>query len=87
MVQMGLEAQMVIGLRTAAMMGMLPQSAGENARMVTEKQDAAAASMRAAMRAAGRGARADEVLAAAMRPYGLRTRANARRLTKNACGF
>ncbi len=87
MARLGWEAQMVIALRTAGMMGVLPQAAGENARMVTEKQDAAAASLRAAMRAASRGARADEVLSAALKPYGRRTKANAKRLGKAAIGL
>lgn len=84
MMRIGWESQMVIGLRAAAMMGMLPQRPGEWSRMVTEKQDAANESMRMAMRAAGRGERADEVLSAMLRPYGRRTRANARRLTRSS---
>ena len=48
--------------------------------MVSEKSDAAAESIRAAQRAASRGQRADQVLKAAMRPYGRRTRQNALRL-------
>jgi len=82
MARISLESQTVIGIRTAAMMGLLPQAAGENARMVTEKQDAAAESVRQAIRAAGRGASADQILSAALRPYRRRTRANARRLSR-----
>lgn len=81
MARIGVESQFVIGLRTAAMMGLLPQRPGELTRMVSEKQDAANEAMRAAMSAAGRGARADEVLSAMLKPYGRRTKANAKRLS------
>ena len=84
MARIGWEAQTVIALRSAAMMGLLPQAPGEMTRMVTEKQQAAGESLHAAMRAAARGQRADQVLQAALRPYGRRTRANAKRLTKSA---
>ena len=47
---------------------------------VTEKTDAVRESLSAAFRSAARGARADQVLAAALKPYGRRTRANAKRL-------
>ena len=77
---MGIEAQFVIGMRLAGMMGLRPHARDENLRMLSEKTDAAAESISAALRAAARGARADQVLSAAMRPYGDRTRANAARL-------
>ena len=80
MAHMALEAQMVIALRTAGMMGILRQDACEPSRMVTEKADACRESMSAAFRSAARGARADQILAAALKPYGRRTRANAKRL-------
>ena len=82
MARIGVESQVVIGMRTAAMMGLLPQAQGETARMVNEKQDAAAQSMKLALRAAGKGAAADQILSAALRPYGRRTTANVRRLTR-----
>ena len=77
---MGIEAQFVIGMRLAGMLGLRPHAIDENLRMFSEKGDAAAESMRAALRAASRGARADQVLTAAMRPYGRRTHQNAVRL-------
>ncbi|WP_347267206.1 antibiotic ABC transporter [Paracoccus sp. (in: a-proteobacteria)] len=80
MARMALESQMVIALRTAGMVGMLPQDAAEPHRMVLEKADAASEALQAALRAAGRGARADRIVAAAIRPYRRRTRANMRRL-------
>ncbi|WP_240558600.1 antibiotic ABC transporter [Paracoccus contaminans] len=82
MMRMAFEAQYVMGMRLAAMAGVLPQRRGENYRMVAEKSDAARESVGAALRLAARGARPDEILAAALRPYGQRTRANARRLSR-----
>ena len=82
--RMGFEAQYVMAMRMAGMMGMLPQRSGENVRMVAEKGDAARESVGAALRSAATGARPDEILSAALRPYGRRTRANAKRLTKSA---
>lgn len=82
MAHMAWESQMVIALRTAGMMGILRQDASEPQRMVVEKADAATEALHAALRAAGRGARADRVMAAALRPYRKRTRANVRRLSK-----
>ncbi|GGF59871.1 hypothetical protein GCM10011402_09870 [Paracoccus acridae] len=80
--RMAIEAQTVIGLRTAGMMGMMAQAPGEPFRMVAEKQAAATESLFAMAQAAGRGASAERVMSAALRPYGKRTRANSRRLTK-----
>lgn len=82
MMHMAWEAQMVIALRTAGMLGMLRQDAAEPHRMVLEKADAATEALHAALRAASRGECADRVLAAAMRPYRRRTRANVRRLSR-----
>ena len=76
MVHMAWEAQMVIALRTAGMMGVLRQDLSEPHRMVLEKADAASEAIHAALRAAGRGDRADRVMVAALRPYRRRTRAN-----------
>ncbi|MFI0395456.1 antibiotic ABC transporter [Paracoccus jiaweipingae] len=84
MTRIGLESQMVIGLRVAGMMGLLPHSPAESRRMVREKHDAATESLGAALRAASDGLRGDQVLAAALKPYRKRTRANAKRLTRNA---
>ena len=80
--RMAIEAQTVIGLRTAGMMGIMAQAPGEPFLMVAEKQAAATESLFAFVQAAGRGHDADRMMAAALRPYGKRTRANSRRLTK-----
>lgn len=82
MARIGIESQMIIAMRSAGMCGMLPHAKGENLRMVQEKQEAAAEAMQAAIRSASRGDRADTVLAAALKPYRRRTRANAKRLTR-----
>ncbi|MBD9525478.1 MULTISPECIES: antibiotic ABC transporter [Paracoccus] len=82
MARIGWESQMVIAMRMAGMMGMVPQDAAEPTRMVAEKADAASEAMFAALKSAGRGDRADQVMAAALRPYRRRTKANVRRLTK-----
>jgi len=81
MARMGWESQMVIALRMAGMMGLVQQDATEPQRMVIEKADAASEALHAALRAAGRGERADRIMAAALRPYRRRTRANMRRLS------
>ncbi|MDO5641570.1 MAG: antibiotic ABC transporter [Paracoccus sp. (in: a-proteobacteria)] len=82
--QIAMESQMVIGLRMAGMMGLLPQHRRESQRMVMEKLDAAQEAGAAIFKAMTRGASADQVMAAALTPYGRRTRANARRLTKTS---
>lgn len=81
MAQIAWESHVVITMRTAGMLGLVTQEVTEPARMVTEKADAASEAMYAALRAAGRGERADKVMAAALRPYRRRTRDNVRRLT------
>lgn len=81
--RMTLEAQTVIALRTAGLMGLMAQAPGEPLRMVAEKQAAAAEAFFAVARAAGRGHGADRLFAAALRPYGRRTRANSRRLMRS----
>ncbi|MDF3605582.1 antibiotic ABC transporter [Paracoccus sp. DMF-8] len=75
------DLQMVIMMRTAGMMGLMRQDIMEPQRMVLEKADAAQEAMGAAISAAARGKRADQVLAAALRPYRRRTKANVRRLS------
>ncbi len=82
MARLTIESQVVISLRMAGMMGMVAQSPGEPFRMVAEKQAAATESMFAIARAAGRGDSVDRVISAGLRPYGRRTRANSRRLTR-----
>ncbi|MGA0614602.1 antibiotic ABC transporter [Paracoccus sp. KR1-242] len=84
MTRIAWESQMVIAMRTAGMMGLVPQDVGEPARMVVEKADAASEAMLAALRAAGRGERADKVMAAALRPYRRRTKANVKRLSRKS---
>ena len=84
MMHMAWEAQMVIALRTAGMLGVLQQDIAEPHRMVLEKADAATEAMHAALRAASRGEGAEKVMAAALRPYRRRTRANVRRLSRKA---
>ena len=78
------EAQFVIALRLAGMAGLWTLAPGETARMVTEKQRAFAESALALTAAAAGGRRPEQVLDAAVRPLGRRTRANARRLGR-AC--
>jgi hypothetical protein len=63
------------------MLGLVKQDSDESTRMVIEKADAASEAVHAALRAAGRGQRADQVMAAALRPYRRRTKANVKRLT------
>ena len=84
MMHMAWEAQMVIALRTAGMLGVLRQDVAEPHRMVLEKADAASEAIQAALRAASRGEGAEKVMAAALRPYRRRTRANMRRLSRKA---
>ncbi|MDS9468658.1 antibiotic ABC transporter [Paracoccus sp. MBLB3053] len=81
MARIAWESQMVIAMRTAGMMGLVRQDATEPTRMVVEKANAASEAMFAALQAAGRGDRADRVVAAALRPYRRRTKANVRRLS------
>ena len=80
LMRMGIEAQYVMTVRTAGMMGLLPHGKNENTLMISEKTDACRESLGAAFRSAARGGRADQILAAALKPYGRRTRANAKRL-------
>ncbi len=80
--QIAFESQVVISFRVAGMMGILPQQSNESHRMVQEKLDAAQEAGFAMFRAATRGASADKIMSAALRPYRRRTKANARRLTK-----
>lgn len=84
MARIAVDSQLVIGLRLAGMMGMMAQSPGEPFRMVAEKQAAASESLFAMARATSRGASAERVMSAALRPYGKRTRANSRRLTRKS---
>lgn len=83
MMRIAMESHMVIAMRMAGMMGFARQDSQEPVRMVAEKADAASEAMLAALRAAGRGERADHIMSAALRPYRRRTKANVRRLSRN----
>jgi hypothetical protein len=84
--QMALEANMVIGLRIAGMLGFMAQSPGEPFLMVAEKQAAMSESLFAMAQAGMRGHSTDRMLSAGLRPYGQRTRANSRRLSAPSLG-
>ncbi|TJZ91643.1 antibiotic ABC transporter [Paracoccus gahaiensis] len=79
--RMAIEAQMVIGMRMAGMMGLVAQAPGEPFRMIAEKQAAASEAIYAMASAGMRGHSTERMLSAGLRPYGRRTRANSRRLT------
>ncbi|WP_240493847.1 MULTISPECIES: antibiotic ABC transporter [Paracoccus] len=79
--RMAIESQLIIGMRMAGMMGLMPQAPGENFRMIAEKQAAASEAMFAVAKAGMIGASPERMMSAALRPYGKRTRANSRRLT------
>lgn len=81
--QIAWDSQTVIALRMAGMMGIVKQDSDEPQRMVVEKANAATEAMHAALRSASKGDRADKVMAAALRPYSRRTKANVRRLTSS----
>lgn len=68
--------------RRSQQMALGTMSQPEAARMVMEKMTAAATSAEKAAVAAMRGANPVGVATAALRPYGSKTRANARRLRK-----
>lgn len=81
--RLAIESQMIVGLRLAGMMGLTTQAPGEPFRMVAEKQAAVTESIFAMASAAGRGASAERVMSLGLRPYGKRTRANSRRLSRS----
>ena len=74
------EAQTVVALRMMGMAGVWTLSEGETTRMFTEKQQAFTQSALDLTAAAMRGNSPEQILAAAVRPLGRKTRANARRL-------
>lgn len=80
MMQMASEAQAVIAMRTAGVMGFWATHPSEVDRMVTEKTTAATDSMMAAQRAALAGKSPAEVMRAGLAPIGRKTAANAKRL-------
>lgn len=80
--RMLMQAQTVIALRMMGMAGLTRRAPGEDMRMITEKMQAAQASMAAAMVAGLRGGDATRIAQAALRPVGRATSANVRRLTR-----
>lgn len=80
--RVAIESQLIIGIRVAGMMGVIPQSPGEPFRMVAEKQAAASESMFAMVQAFSKGASVERAMSAGLRPYSKRTRANSKRLTR-----
>jgi hypothetical protein len=80
--QMLAEAQTVIAFRLMGMAGGWPVTSSESRRMVLEKGPAFVRAGGAAMQAAMKGRRPDQVLGAALSPIGRKTRSNARRLSR-----
>lgn len=82
--RIGIESNMVIGLRTAGMMGLVQTPKGETGRMIVEKQQAAYSAFRAMTRAAMQGRTAESIMEAGLQPYRRRTTSNAKRLARAA---
>lgn len=82
MMQMAAEAQAVIAMRTAGMMGLWATKPSEMDRMVAEKTAAITDAMQAAQRAALAGESPADVMRAGLKPIGRKTAANAKRLGK-----
>ncbi len=76
------EAQLIVSIRVAGMMGLTPLPKGETTRMVAEKTRAFTQAGVAAGQAAAMGKGPDAVARAALAPVARQTRANAKRLTK-----
>ena len=76
------EAQVVIAYRMLGMGGFLPSSPSENYRMTFEKAPAFAEAQQGAMVAMMSGASPDKIAAAWLKPIGVKTRSNQRRLSK-----
>ena len=81
--RMLVEAQTVIALRMMGMAGFWTLSESETTLMITEKQQAFAQSALDATAAIMRGQPPERILAAAVRPLGRKTSANARRLGRS----
>lgn len=77
------EAQTVVGLRMMGMAGLWTLADSETTRMFTEKQQAFAQAALGLTTAAMRGQPPEQILAAAVRPLGRKTSANARRLGRS----
>ena len=82
MAMMAAEAQAVIAMRLMGMAGFWSVPPSEKTRMVSEKLKAVSKSNGEAVAAALRGSTPDQIMAAAIKPYRNRTRANTRRLAK-----
>jgi nucleotidyltransferase/DNA polymerase involved in DNA repair len=80
------EAQTVVAFRMMGMAGLWTLAEGETTRMFTEKQQAFAQSAMDGAAAAMRGQSPERVLAAAVRPLGRKTAANAQRLGRSYWG-
>lgn len=78
------EAQAVIAMRVLGMSGAWPVGKSENRKMLSEKPPAFAKAATAAARKAVSGARADQVLTAAVKPLTQTARANRKRLAARA---
>lgn len=78
------DSHTVIALRLTGMAGLWPMGKAENQRMVSEKMSAGTHATRAALRVGLAGGSLPMIAMAAMKPVGLRTRANVKRLTKKA---
>lgn len=80
--KLGVEAQSVVTMRVLGAAGLWNVLPDENARMISEKQQAFSESAFAAGRAALSGHAPEKVVKAALRPLRLKTRSNVRRLSK-----
>lgn len=81
-VQMLSEAQLIVSIRMAGMMGLAPLPEGETTRIVAEKTRAFTQAGIAAGKAVALGRSPVAIARAALAPVARQTRANARRLTK-----
>jgi energy-converting hydrogenase Eha subunit A len=84
--QMLAEAQVVVAIRMAGLMGLSSLPKGEAQRMVAEKSRAFTRAGVAAGVAAAQGKGPDAVARAALAPVARQTRANAKRLTQRKPG-
>lgn len=82
--RIGFETQAVMTMRLLGMAGIWPVAGNETARMISEKAPAFAAAWAAGAKAAARGALPHQVIDASVRPLGVRTRSNNRRLVRRA---
>lgn len=82
--QMLAEAQVVVAIRMAGMMGLTDLPKGEGQRMIAEKTRAFTRSGIAAGQAAMAGQGPEAVTRAALAPVARQTKANAKRLTNRA---